>query len=190
MKNLFLIALIPCSIVALTSCSGKSKEPVRDTLVIITQPAAENVTSAPAKEPAADQTFKDAGVTPLTQFMLVEVNGNGVTFRQDLASRLRNLGFKVTTYKQSPYSEEASVTLRATRQGSGGVTKIEMVTGADLTCTIDFANQTEVNNFVESLNLSHYTKNGNTYIHPSSDTDKIFVTVTGKRVVIESPFEL
>lgn len=148
-----------------------------------------------SKPNASSNTFADTGVKPLTQYLLVKVldDGLGVTFRDNVAAQLKNLGFKVTTYQRPPRLDEMEsyLSLRATRQEMGGVTKIEMESGGeDPTCTIDFANQAEADNFVQSMLLSDYIQNGDIYSHPANNLGKIYVKVIGKRVKLISPLEM
>ena len=148
--------------------------------------------------PEPKNTFSDnvdLGVKPLTQYLLVKVvdDGIGVTFRDNIAAQLKSLGFKVTTYQRPPRLDEMEsyLSLKATRQGKNGITKIEMESGGeDPVCTIDFANQAEADKFVESMLVSDYIRDGNLYSHPANGLAKIYVKVIGKRVKLISPVEM
>lgn len=55
-------------------------------------------------------------------------DGIGVTFRDNFNAQLKKLSFKVTTFQRPPRLDEMEsyLSLKATRQGKGGITKIEM----------------------------------------------------------------
>ncbi|MCM1348400.1 MAG: hypothetical protein NC338_03230 [Firmicutes bacterium] len=146
---------------------------------------------------ASAQSHKQAanlGVKPLTQYLLVAVcdDGIGATFRGNIEVQLKNLGFKVTTYRRPSHIDdmESYPYLKATRQGRNGTTKIEMESGEDTLCIIDFANQAEADAFVKSMIKSGYKKDGNVYAHPANGLAKIYAKVSGKRVKLISPFEM
>ena len=67
---------------------------------------------------------------PLTQFLLVQVldNNTGVSLRgdEDIARRLRRIGFKVSTYKLPSHRDEFEpyTSLKASRKAKDGTTYI------------------------------------------------------------------
>ena len=99
---------------------------------------------------------------PLTQFLLVEVldNNMGASLRgnEDMARRLRRIGFKVSTYKCPSHIEpwEPHTSLKASRKTKDGTTHITIISGEDAYCIIDFASKAEVSNFVNSMRKAKY----------------------------------
>ena len=99
---------------------------------------------------------------PLTQFLLVEVldDDMGVSLRdeEDMARRLRRIGFKVSTYKCPSHIEpwEPHISLKASRKTKDGTTYITVTSGDDRYCIIDFASKAEVSNFVNSMRKAKY----------------------------------
>ena len=139
---------------------------------------------------------------PLTQFLLVEVLGDdtGVSLRdeEDMARRLRRIGFKVSTYDLPLDSEYFGpfTYLKASRKTKDGTTYVT-VTGArgdDAYCIIDFASKAEVSNFVNSMRKAKYKQEGTLFSHPKNDYEgkygKIFVRVSNRRVKIVDPSHL
>lgn len=151
---------------------------------------------ASAKRSSNGKVFTETGVKPLTQYALVQVfdDGVGVGFRSNMGALLKSIGFKVMTYRRPSHLDEmdAALRLKATRRGSGGLTVVEYYDGEDRTCTIDFANKGEADNFVKSMQLSGYRLANGIYSHPSNDDGpaRIYVRVTGKKVKIMCPFEM
>ena len=145
----------------------------------------------------------DVQIKPLTQYLLVEVHGRtmGVSFRDrdNIDVLLKKLGFRVKTGKMCTHISEEDDDmsgcgcpyLSATRPGKTGVTKLEMFGGEDTTCIIDFANQDELDAFVQSMLVSDYTLYNGIYSHPANDDwGRIYVRVTGLRVKIMDPWEM
>lgn len=130
---------------------------------------------------------------PLTQFLLVEVldNNTGASLRgdEDIARRLRRIGFKVSTYKCPSHIEpwEPHISLKASRKTKDGTTYITVTSGDDQYCIIDFASKAEVSNFVNSMRKAKYKQEGTMFSHPKNDWGKICVRVSNRRVKISCP---
>ena len=130
---------------------------------------------------------------PLTQFLLVEVldNNTGASLRgdEDMARRLRRIGFKVSTYKCPSHIEpwEPHISLKASRKTKDGTTYITVTSGDDQYCIIDFASKAEVSNFVNSMRKAKYKQEGTLFSHPKNDWGKICVRVSNRRVKISCP---
>ena len=130
---------------------------------------------------------------PLTQFLLVEVldNNTGASLRgdEDMARRLRRIGFKVSTYKCPSHIEpwEPHISLKASRKTKDGTTYITVTSGDDQYCIIDFASKAEVSNFVNSMRKAKYKQEGTMFSHPKNDWGKICVRVSNRRVKISCP---
>lgn len=130
---------------------------------------------------------------PLTQFLLVEVldDDMGVSLRgdEDIARRLRRIGFKVSTYKCPSHIEpwEPHTSLKASRKTKDGTTHITIISGDDAYCIIDFASKAEVSNFVNSMRKAKYKQEGTLFDHPKNDWGKICVRVSNRRVKIVDP---
>lgn len=130
---------------------------------------------------------------PLTQFLLVEVldNNMGASLRgnEDMARRLRRIGFKVSTYKCPSHIEpwEPHISLKASRKTKDGTTYITVTSGDDQYCIIDFASKAEVSNFVNSMRKAKYKQEGTLFSHPKNDWGKICVRVSNRRVKILCP---
>ena len=137
---------------------------------------------------------------PLTQFLLVEVldNNMGASLRgdEDMARRLRRIGFKVSNYKCPSHIEpwEPHTSLKASRKTKDGTTHITIISGDDAYCIIDFASKAEVSNFVNSMRKAKYKQEGTLFSHPKNDYEgkygKIFVRVSNRRVKIVDPSHL
>ena len=133
---------------------------------------------------------------PLTQFLLVEVLGDdtGVSLRdeEDMARRLRRIGFKVSTYKRPSHSDvmDPYTSLKASRKAKDGTTYITITSGDDRYCIIDFASKAEVSNFVNSMRKAKYKQEGTLFAHPKNDCGQIYVRVSNRRVKIIYPFEM
>ena len=133
---------------------------------------------------------------PLTQFLLVEVldNNMGASLRddEDIARRLRRIGFKVSTYKCPSHIEpwEPHTSLKASRKTKDGTTHITIISGDDAYCIIDFASKAEVSNFVNSMRKAKYKQEGTLFAHPKNDCGQIYVRVSNHRVKIIDPFEM
>lgn len=133
---------------------------------------------------------------PLTQFLLVEVldDDMGVSLRgdEDIARRLRRIGFKVSTYKCPSHIEpwEPHTSLKASRKTKDGTTHITIISGEDAYCIIDFASKAEVSNFVNSMRKAKYKQEGTLFDHPKNDVSRIYVRVSNRRVKIIDPFEM
>lgn len=130
---------------------------------------------------------------PLTQFLLVEVldNNMGASLRgnEDMARRLRRIGFKVSTYKCPSHIEpwEPHISLKASRKTKDGTTYITVTSGDDQYCIIDFASKAEVSNFVNSMRKAKYKQEDTMFSHPKNDWGKICVRVSNRRVKISCP---
>ena len=130
---------------------------------------------------------------PLTQFLLVEVldDDMGVSLRgdEDIARRLRRIGFKVSTYKCPSHIEpwEPHTSLKASRKTKDGTTHITIISGEDAYCIIDFASKAEVSNFVNSMRKAKYKQEGTLFSHPKNDWGKICARVSNRRVKILCP---
>ena len=133
---------------------------------------------------------------PLTQFLQVEVLGDdtGVSLRdeEDMARRLRRIGFKVSTYKRPSHSDDMDpyTSLKASRKTKDGTTYITVTREEDTYCIIDFASKAEVSNFVNSMRKAKYKQEGTLFAHPKNDCGQIYVRVSNRRVKIIDPFEM
>lgn len=131
---------------------------------------------------------------PLTQYYLVGTSDLGAGFRgsDEISRFLKKLGFSVTTYtRPDDVDEMESFTiLKASRKVSDGTTNVFIGNGEDIYCVIDFANQAEVDAFVESLKAAHYHQDGTFFAHPANDISKIYVRVNGLNVKLIWPFEM
>ena len=133
---------------------------------------------------------------PLTQFLLVEVldDDMGVSLRdeEDMARRLRRIGFKVSTYKRPSHSDvmDPYTSLKASRKAKDGTTYITVTREEDTYCIIDFASKAEVSNFVNSMRKAKYKQEGTLFAHPKNDFGEIYVRVSNRRVKIIYPFEM
>ena len=133
---------------------------------------------------------------PLTQFLLVEVLGDdtGVSLRdeEDMARRLRRIGFKVSTYKRPSHSDvmDPYTSLKASRKTKDGTTYITVTREEDTYCIIDFASKAEFSYFVSSLRKSKYEQEGTLFAHPKNNCGQIYVRVSNRRVKITDPFEM
>ena len=133
---------------------------------------------------------------PLTQFLLVKVLGDdtGVSLRdeEDMARRLRRIGFKVSTYKRPSHSDvmDPYTSLKASRTAKDGTTYITVTREEDTYCIIDFASKAEVSNFVNSMRKAKYKQEGTLFAHPKNDCGQIYVRVSNRRVKIIYPFEM
>ena len=122
----------------------------------------------------------------------------GVSLRgdEDIARRLRRIGFKVSTYKCPSHIEpwEPHTSLKASRKTKDGTTYITVTSGEDRYCIIDFASKAEVSNFVSSMRKAKYKQEGTLFSHPKNDYEgkygKIFVRVSNHRVKIVDPGHL
>ena len=118
----------------------------------------------------------------------------GVSLRgdEDIAHRLRRIGFKVSTYKCPSHIEpwEPHISLKASRKTKDGTTYITVTSGDDPYCIIDFASKAEVSNFVNSMRKAKYKQEGTLFAHPKNDCGQIYVRVSNRRVKIIDPFEM
>lgn len=131
-------------------------------------------------------------VKPLTQYALVEVGDYGVGFRKNdkIASILKGIGFKAKSYNVVSEGEYEELGLEASRAGNNGTTTVRLTYSEDILCTIHFANQEEVDAFVDSMKKSKYSQEGTLFSHPQNNMGKIYVRVNGLNVKIISPFEM
>lgn len=102
---------------------------------------------------------------PLTQWFLVDAEGNNIPLFRDaetMAQKLKTLGF---TSRYTDGEDGYGATLKASRNG----TSLKVEYYEDSTCTINFKNQSDLNDFVNSLINSHWEYDGTTYWHPNND---------------------
>lgn len=131
---------------------------------------------------------------PLTQYFLVQAGEYGASFREasDMARVLKSLGFVVNMPRHVASDDEDPMAeytiLSASRKG----TRLTLNNGEDVECVIDFANQKEVDDFVNSLAKAGYRKRGTLYEHPRNRAGfgMIYVRVAGRRVKLIRPFEM
>ena len=112
---------------------------------------------------------------PLTQYYLVDATGGQATLRSksQMGKMLKSLGFKIVS---------SGATFKATRNGTT-VTMTKIRNGNK--CIINFASQSEVNQFVESMNKSGWGKSGNSYMHPNvMFGGGVHATVNGRTVTL------
>lgn len=115
---------------------------------------------------------------PLTQYSLVEVNGNMASLRSksDMGRILKSLGFKIVSNGS---------TFKAVRNGTSVVmTKIRHGNK----CVVNFATQSEANEFVDSMIKSKWSRIGNTnvYQHPEFEFGGgVQATVSGKTITLK-----
>ncbi|MDE6297164.1 MAG: hypothetical protein K2L89_04895 [Muribaculaceae bacterium] len=192
MKKLFILAISLVFILTGCKSNGKgsnseyplSKSNIDSTEVIVDTPVVEE------KEETEDENEP----THVTQYCLVDVDKQIGPYFRDNSKLLKNLGFTVRTYNRPSNMDEMEdfTELVATRPGKSGVTKITQTSGEDRYCIIDFANETELAAFVESMHASGYTKSGHIYSHPKNvpGMGMIYVKVEGLKVTMISPFEM
>lgn len=130
----------------------------------------------------------------LTQYILVETDKKFGPHFRDNAKLLRNMGFRVKTFERPDGMDEMSdfKELIASRPGRNGVTEITFTSGEDRTCTIDFANESELASFIESMQAAGYSKKGHIYSHPGNvaGMGMIYAKIEGLTVTMISPFEM
>ncbi len=142
----------------------------------------------------AEKEAQLKAVKPVTQYALINTSdyGPGIRDVKQLKSLLTGLGFAVKTNNR-PESEdemEEYTALTASRKGVDGTTTITYTRSEDNVIYINFANEHELNQFVESMVVSNYSKSGNHYYHPKNNMGKIGVKVSGNKVTIMDPFEM
>ena len=115
---------------------------------------------------------------PLTQYALVDVSGGMASLRSksDMGRILKSLGFKIVSNGS---------TFKAVRNGTSVVmTKIRNGNK----CVVNFATQSEANQFVDSMIKSKWTRIGNTnvYQHPEfMFGGGVQATVSGKTITLK-----
>ena len=111
---------------------------------------------------------------------------------EDIARRLRRIGFKVSTYKRPSHSDvmDSYTSLKASRKAKDGTTYITVTREEDTYCIIDFASKAEFSYFVSSLRKSKYEQEGTLFAHPKNNCGQIYVRVSNRRVKIIHPFEM
>ncbi|MDE6273390.1 MAG: hypothetical protein K2M31_10350 [Muribaculaceae bacterium] len=197
MKNFIFIA-IAISII-LVGCKGSEKGVCDDNLLskntmrYVADYAVYMISKAATETMYESEPIED-DPKPLTQYYLIDVDNEiGPIFR-DNGKLLKKLGFTVRTFERSDDMDECEdfTDLLATRQGRGGVTKIEMTSGMDRDCYIEFANESELAAFVESMRASGYSKSGHIYSHPKNvpGMGQIYAKIEGLTVKMTSPFEM
>lgn len=131
---------------------------------------------------------------PLTQFFLVQTCEYGASFREasDMARVLKSLGFAVNMPRHVASDDEDPMAEYTILSASRKCTRLTLKNGEDVECVIDFANQKEVNDFVNSLVKAGYRKHGTLYEHPRNIAgfSMIYVRVAGRRVKLIKPFEM
>lgn len=139
---------------------------------------------------------KSEDLRPVTQYSIVETSDYGASLRDrsSISRILTNMGFNVRTFDrpQSMDDMDDFTELVATRRGDGGSTRIHYSTGEDNLCTIIFANRSELNEFVASMEKSGYSKDGTLYSHPANvpGMGMVYVRIKGLTAKIISPFEM
>lgn len=138
-------------------------------------------------------------VKPLTQYLFISPNKEGAAMREvkALKSLLTGLGFSVKTFKKPADLEfgDPFTYLTASRKGNGGTTFVKIIGniyGFESSITeafINFANQTELDKFIESMEISNYHKHGNTYENPNNYRYHVEVDIEGLTATITSTFE-
>lgn len=185
------LLLITLGLVSVTSCSKVSKflnqstDTVRDTVYMLAPE--ENI-----EEENKRQEILDSNVQPLTQYALVEVTKYGASFRSNMETVLKNIGFNIKTYPEPDDEMESHIFMKASRDNNGGTTTIIGEHGEDVLLTINFAYQSEVDDFVESMVKAGYKKEGHIYANPHNQSGFgcIYVKVKGLKVTLISPFEM
>lgn len=145
----------------------------------------------------AQEAQKEAelkALKPVTQYCIVTPTDFGANIRdsKQLKSLLKGLGFEVKTFNRPESMDEMDdfTELKASRKGVDGTTTISYITGEDRVVYIDFANGHELNQFVESMVVSNYSKSGNKYLNPHNNVSKVGVRVSGNKVKVIDPFEM
>ncbi|MCM1293113.1 MAG: hypothetical protein NC111_06685 [Bacteroides sp.] len=192
-------SIIILATIMLAACSSKQPADDRDTANVvadlITNLTADQSADDPATEVVDETDIIDPAMveairsTAITQYSLVD----GTSFRSNMGSVLRNLGFDVVEDKKDYDDDMATYDIiRATRPGIGGTTTLHLTNGEDVVCTIDFANATERDIFVESMQKAGYTVDGSLYSHPRNNTalPRLYVRVKGLRIKLITPFEM
>lgn len=162
--RIYLAATIVLAII-LSACSGK-KAPIE------TDSEEVEITKSTPDSPQVEIEEPEEEKEPqhLTQYIMVQSDEIIATFR-DNAGILKNMGFKVKNFK-TPATGGAYTEMTATRQGKDGVTTIKKRYLDDAyvttTVTIDFANKSELDSFVESMKASKWVKQGDFWTHPTS----------------------
>lgn len=101
---------------------------------------------------------------PLTQWYLVNAEGYMPSLRNpyELARKLEHLGFKVNSIiynRLTAYRDDMSVDLRYSDE----------IDESDCYCIINFGSYEELDDFIESMHKSHWTKSGKYYFHKDND---------------------
>lgn len=151
------------------------------------------------KDGSTKPKSEQISVQPLTQYLFVSPGKEGPKMRDEkaLKSLLTNLGFSVKIFKEPSNMEfgEPFTFLKASRKGNGGITTVKGITnihGFESSISkiqIDFANQEELNKFIESMVVSNYSKHGKSYHNPKNYREHVEVDINGKSALITFTFE-
>lgn len=190
MKHLFYTAAA-VSLILFAACSDKKPVSAPDTSenYII---AGSEITDSTATDTTAVADSIGAGELrqSITQYLLVQVVDSGVTLRtpDDIAERLRPLGFVVRQYSESAADEQdIHISLRAERREGVEATTVSYSEGENSMITVDCAEFDEVDDFITSMKKSGYKAEKNIYSHEKNGKSKVFILVTGKTIKIISP---
>ena len=133
------------------------------------------VTTAEAKTVAKKTKTTSVSGKPLTQYALIDTSSGSAKFRNDanMAKILRGLGFQV------------NYTLTRFNASRNGTTVRIYNEESDIFCYINFRNQAEVNEFVNSMKKSGWIKNGKFYFHPMMNNGTgVQAKVSGTQVTL------
>lgn len=140
------------------------------------------VTAAEAKTVAKKTKTTSISGKPLTQYALIDTSSGLPDFRKDanMAKILRGLGFQVNYNRNRFNASRNGTTVRIDNEEEGG----------DIFCYINFRNQAEANEFVNSMKKSGWTKVGKFYFHPMRrDGAGIQAKVSGTQITLVSFWE-
>lgn len=170
--------------VAVTACGGDAEKSSEKPVEVTAKEAADKPPIDTVVVEGLADTVEAAEVEPetkrhannITQFLLVDATGASAVTRDpvEVARRLRAIGFKV----EEDYSDQGDGSIKAFRKGAAeGVTKVEYdytsqvmlqyrPEGYNNEMTIEFADEQELEDFMESLAKSGWRGKGNVYTHP------------------------
>lgn len=139
-------------------------------------------TTAEAKTVARKSAATSISGKPLTQYAIVDASKGMAGFRSfaNMAKILRGLGFQVNYTSNRFNASRNGTTVR--------IDKDEMC--GEIFCYINFRNQAEANEFVNSMNKSGWRKDGKFYFHPIMNNGYgVQAKVSGTQVTLVSFWE-
>ena len=138
-------------------------------------------TTAEAKTVARKSAATSISGKPLTQYAIVDASKGMADFRSfaNMAKILRGLGFQVNYTRNRFNASRNGTTVRIDNDEDG----------SDLFCYINFRNQAEANEFVNSMKKSGWEKNDRFYFHPMSTGCGVLAKVSGTQVILVSYWE-